>query len=270
MPVPSPVGNVMISAAQAAGRSLARDFNEIERLQGSRKIPDEFVNKAHFRAEKIISEHLTKSRPGYGFVMTEHEDIKGTDKTHRFIVNGLDGTVNFLHGNPHFAISIALERAGKLLTGVVFDVIRNELFWAERERSAWIERQKLSVSSRKNLNVAVVATTTARQGIIEPVSQALWNELACITTVCAAVRRTGSTALDLAYVAAGRLDGFWATGINRTSVATGIVLVEEAGGFVTSNGGQSPYDRGNVLASNEFIFSELRQRLSKAQSMTER
>ncbi|MEL7454136.1 MAG: inositol monophosphatase family protein, partial [Pseudomonadota bacterium] len=157
---PSPVGSVMIKAARAAGASLSRDFSEVEHLQISKKGPGDFVSNADHRAEEIIFEQLKKARPGYGFVMEESGVVEGTDKTNRFIVDPLDGTLNFLHGQPHYAVSIGLEREGKLFAGVVYDVAKNEIFWAETGRGAWLENRKLRVAARTNLSEAVVATGT--------------------------------------------------------------------------------------------------------------
>ena len=160
MSKPSPVGTVMINAARLAGRSLARDFGEVENLQISKKGPADFVSNADHRAEEIIFDSLSKARPGYGFVMEERGIVEGTDKSNRFIVDPLDGTLNFLHGQPHYAVSIALEREGKLLTGVVYDVAKNEIFWAETGRGAWLDQRKLFVASRKRLEEGVFATGT--------------------------------------------------------------------------------------------------------------
>ena len=267
MSVPSPVGNVMITAARAAGRSLARDFYEIEHLQVSENAPLEFVNRANLRAEEIILNNLNKARPGYGFEMKEQGYIKGTDKTNKFIVDALDGKLNFLHGQPHFAVSIALEREGKILTGVVYDVIRNELIWAERGRGAWIDRRKLSVSGRKSLKFATLATAVTQQGIAEPVSRLLWNELACIVPACAVLRRNGSVSLDLAYVAAGRLDGFWGRDLFSCSLATGIVLIEEAGGLIHSYKDEVLLRFANIVASNEYLSAPLNSKLEYASSL---
>ena len=179
-------------------------------------------------------------------------------------INALDGKLNFLHGLPHFAVSIALEREGKILTGVVYGVIRNELIWAKRGRGAWIDCRKLSVSGRKYLKFATLATVDTQQGIAEPVSRFLWNELACIVPACAVLRRNGSVSLDLAYVAAGRLDGFWGRDLFSCSLATGIVLIEEAGGIVDNIDFQYPMLPGSFSATNEYLKQELQDCLTKA------
>lgn len=187
----------MIKAARAAGASLSRDFSEVEHLQISKKGPGDFVSNADHRAEEIIFEQLKKARPGYGFVMEESGVVEGTDKTNRFIVDPLDGTLNFLHGQPHYAVSIGLEREGKLFAGVVYDVAKNEIFWAETGRGAWLENRKLRVAARTNLSEAVVATGTPWIGKGEAAHRTFWGELAALTPVVAGIRRYGSAALDL-------------------------------------------------------------------------
>jgi myo-inositol-1(or 4)-monophosphatase len=183
----------MIAAARAAGRSLARDFGEVENLQVSKKGPADFVSNADHRAEEIIFTHLTKARPGYGFVMEERGIVEGTDKSNRFIVDPLDGTLNFLHGQPHFAVSIALERDGELLTGVVFDVAKNEIFWAETGRGAWLDNRKLRVAARRDLHEIRHRHrhALARQVRRDP-RQRSPARVAAMTPATAGIRRNGS------------------------------------------------------------------------------
>lgn len=266
MSKPSPVGTVMIAAARAAGRSLARDFGEVENLQVSRKGPADFVSNADHRAEEIIYTHLLKARPGYGFVMEERGIVEGTDKSNRFIVDPLDGTLNFLHGQPHYSVSIALERDGKLLTGVVFDVAKNEIFWAETGRGAWLEQRKLRVAVRKKLGEAVIATGTPWMGKSEEAHAAFAREMAAMTPATAGIRRYGSAALDLAWVAAGRFDGFWERGLKSWDVAAGIVLVREAGGFAEEINGGDVLKTGDIVAGNEDILPAIQQQLRHAAS----
>ena len=256
----------MISAARAAGRSLARDFMEVENLQVSQKGPADFVSNADHRAEEIIYEALKKARPGYGFLMEESGVVEGTDKTNRFIVDPLDGTLNFLHGQPHFAVSIGLEREGKLFSGVVYDVAKNEIFWAEKGRGAWLDNRKLRVAARQKISEAVIATGTPYLGKSEAAHQKFWGELAALTPVCAGIRRYGSAALDLAYVAAGRFDGFWERGLQAWDIAAGIVLVREAGGFVGEIDGGDVLTTGNILAGNEYLHSQIESRLRKSKA----
>ena len=230
MSKPSPVGTVMIAAARAAGRSLARDFGEVENLQVSKKGPADFVSNADHRAEEIIYSALAKARPGYGFVMEERGIVEGTDKSNRFIVDPLDGTLNFLHGQPHYAVSIALEREGKLLTGVVYDVAKNEIFWAETGRGAWLENRKLRVAARTRLNEAVVATGTPWHGKAEEMHANFAREMLAMTPACAG----------------------------------GIVLVREAGGTVAEIDGGDFMKTGSVLAANEELHPLIEQQLRHA------
>ena len=244
MSKPSAVGNVMIEAARKAGRSLARDFGEVEYLQVSKKGPGDFVSRADHEAEETIYEHLRKARPGYGFLMEERGLVEGTDKTNRFIIDPLDGTLNFLHGQPHYAVSIALEREGELFAGVVYDVSRNEIFWAETGRGAWLEQRKLRVSGRKHLDQSVFATGTPWIGKAAAAHVDFATEVASMTPVCAGIRRYGSASLDLAWVAAGRFDGFWERDLKPWDIAAGMVLVREAGGVTTEIDGGDPLVTG--------------------------
>ena len=227
---PSPTVSVMMDAARAAGRRLIRDFGEVENLQVSRKGPADFVSAADKKAEEIIRKSLEKTRPGYGFLLEEGGEIIGSDKTHRFIIDPLDGTLNFLHGIPHFAVSIGLEREGKLRAGVVFDPMRNELFWAEEGEGAWLENKRLRVGARRKLSDAVVTTGIPQLGVDG--AEKFVEELVRVRSEVAAVRRFGSAALDLAWVAAGRFDGFWERGLSPWDIAAGFVLMQEAGGMV--------------------------------------
>lgn len=269
MSKPSPVGTVMINAARLAGRSLARDFGEVENLQISKKGPADFVSNADHRAEDIIYNSLSKARPGYGFVMEERGVVEGTDKSNRFIVDPLDGTLNFLHGQPHYAVSIALEREGKLFCGVVYDVAKNEIFWAETGRGAWLDQRKLIVAGRKRLEECVFATGTPWVGKGEHAHRLFSQEIASVTPVTAGIRRYGSAALDLAYVAAGRFDGFWERGLKPWDIAAGIVLVREAYGLAEEIDGGDVQTTGNIIAANEAILPKLQERLRKAKAFGE-
>lgn len=254
----------MIAAARAAGRSLARDFGEVENLQVSKKGPADFVSNADHRAEETIYAHLAKARPGYGFLMEERGIVEGTDKSNRFIVDPLDGTLNFLHGQPHYAISIALEREGELLTGVIYDVAKNEIFWAETGRGAWLEQRKLRVAARSKLHESVIATGTPWYGKPEDAHVTFAREIASMTPVCAGIRRYGSAALDLAYVAAGRFDGFWERDLKPWDIAAGIVLVREAGGHVSEIDGHHVLDTGSIVAGNEELLPIIQKQIRGA------
>jgi myo-inositol-1(or 4)-monophosphatase len=255
---PSPTVNIMIEAARAAGRRLIRDFGEVENLQVSRKGPSDFVSNADHKAEEIIRDKLEKARPGYGFVMEEAGEVKGTDKTHRFIVDPLDGTLNFLHGVPHFGISIGLEREGTLRAGVVYDPMRNELFWAEEGEGAWLENKRLRVASRKKLNEVVVVTGIPQLG--NDGFEKFMDELVAVRNEVAAVRRFGSAALDLAWVAAGRFDAFWERGLSLWDIAAGFVLVTEAGGVVQGLD-KADARKGDFVAGNISIAPKLVERI---------
>ena len=251
---PSPTVTVMIDAARAAGRRLIRDFGEVENLQVSRKGPTDFVSAADKKAEEIIRKSLEKTRPGYGFLLEEGGEVAGSDKTHRFIIDPLDGTLNFLHGIPHFAVSIGLERDGKLRAGVVFDPMRNETFWAEEGQGAWLDNKRMRVASRRKLSEAVVTTGIPQLGVNG--GELFLDELARVRSEVAAVRRFGSAALDLAWVAAGRFDGFWERGLSLWDIAAGFVLMQEAGGMVTGLDKKDPA-RGSFVAANTSLAPKI-------------
>ena len=249
--------NVMVAAARKAGRSLARDFGEVENLQVSVKGPANFVSAADHKAEDIIFKELAKARPGYGFLMEERGEIEGDDKTHRWIVDPLDGTTNFLHGIPHFAISIGLERDGVMVAGVVYNPATDELFTAEKGKGAFLnDRRRLRVAGRKTLGDAVVVMGIPHRG--RPGHPRFLDEMKTVMMEVAGLRRSGSAALDMAYVAAGRYDGYWERNLKPWDLAAGMVLVREAGGLVTDiDGGDSIFSRGDVLAGNSAILKAL-------------
>lgn len=251
---PSPTVTVMMDAARAAGRRLIRDFGEVENLQVSRKGPSDFVSNADKKAEEIIRKSLEKTRPGYGFLMEEGGEVQGSDKTHRFIIDPLDGTLNFLHGIPHFAVSIGLERDGKLRAGVIFDPMRNEIFWAEEGQGAWQDNKRLRVGARRKLSEAVVTTGIPQLG--RDGAEKFIDELTRVRSEVAAVRRFGSAALDLAWVAAGRFDGFWERGLSLWDIAAGFVLLQEAGGMVI---GLDKKDaaKGSFVAANTSLAPKI-------------
>lgn len=249
--------NVMIAAARKAGRSLARDFGEVEQLQVSVKGPANFVSAADHKAEDIIFKELSKARPGYGFLMEERGEVEGADKTHRWVVDPLDGTTNFLHGIPHFAISIGLERDGVPVAGVVYNPATDELFTAEKGKGAFLnDRRRLRVAARKTLADAVVVTGIPHRG--RAGHPRFIDEMQAVMMEVAGLRRSGSAALDLAYTAAGRYDGYWERGLKPWDLAAGMVLVREAGGLVMDvDGGDTALTRGDVLAGNTAIAKAL-------------
>ncbi len=246
--------NVMIKAARKAGRSLMRDFKEVENLQVSTKGPGDFVSRADLKAEEILMEELLEARPNYGFCGEESTEIKGADPTRRWIVDPLDGTTNFLHGLPHWAISIALEHKGEIVAAVVFNPSGEEMFIAEKGGGAWLNDKRIRASGRSRMSEMIFATGLPFGGRSD-LPETL-QDLARILPACAGVRRWGAAALDLAYVAAGRYDGFWERKLNAWDIAAGLLLVKEAGGLTCSirKDGNSLED-GSVIATNEPIFN---------------
>lgn len=263
MATPSALLNVMISAARKAARGLRRDFGEVEQLQISLKGPADFVSIADQRAEDTIREELSKSRRGYGFLMEESGEIPGTDASHRFIVDPLDGTTNFLHGIPHFSISIGLEREGELVAGVVYAPITDEMFWAEKGKGAFVNDRRLRVAARGQLGDAVVVTGIPHRG--RTGHGVALTELHAMMGKVAGIRRFGSAALDLAYVAAGRFDGYWERRLAAWDMAAGIVLVREAGGFITDPDEKGdPMETGDIAAGPEAILRPMLDALHSA------
>ncbi|MCA8883419.1 MAG: inositol monophosphatase [Rhodobacteraceae bacterium] len=243
--------NVMIKAARKAGRSLVKDFREVENLQVSMKGAGDFVSKADTTAEDILKEELLGARPSYGWLGEERGEEPGQDPTRRWIVDPLDGTTNFLHGMPHWAVSIGLEHKGEMVAGVIFDPAKDEMFYAEKGKGAWLNQsQRLRVSGRSKMIEAVFATGLPFGG--RPDLPATLQDLARLLPQCAGVRRWGAAALDLAYVAAGRYDGFWERGLQPWDMAAGIVIAREAGAFVepVREGRDIFADRG-VIAVND-------------------
>jgi len=254
--------NVMVQAAMKAGRSLSRDFGEVQNLQVSLKGPGDYVSQADRKAEDIIFAELSKARPGYGFLMEERGAVEGEDSQHRWIVDPLDGTTNFLHGIPLFAVSIALERQGQIVAGVIYNPAMDELYTAERGGGAFMNDRRLRVAGRSKLNDAVIGCGVPHLGRGQHGNFLI--ELRNVMAEVSGVRRLGSAALDLAYVAAGRMDGFWETGLSSWDIAAGILLVREAGGFVSDmDGAQGMLDNGEVVAGNEFIQRALLKTVKK-------
>lgn len=253
--------NVMVAAAEKAGRGLVRSFGETEKLQVSKKGPADFVSEADRRAEETIYRELSKARPNFGFLMEERGAVAGEDTSNRWIVDPLDGTLNFLHGLPHFCVSIALERDNKIFAGVIYEPISDQMFWAERGQGAYLNGRRLRVSSRRDMAESVFATGipfVGREG-----HQEFLKELESVMGVSAGVRRFGAAALDLAYVAAGRYEGFWERGLNQWDVAAGIIIVREAGGFVSDfKGRDMALESGDIVAANSELHTPLRKLLN--------
>lgn len=250
----SPNLNVMIKAARKAGRSLVKDFREVENLQVSAKGPGDFVTRADREAERILREELMTARPNYGFLGEEGGEVAGTDPTRRWIVDPLDGTTNFLHGLPHWAVSIALEHKGEIIAGVIFDPAKDEMFYAEKGAGAWLnDSQRLRVSARNRLIESIFSTGLPFAG--GKYLPATLRDLAQVLPATAGVRRFGAVSLDLAYVAAGRYEGFWEYGLKPWDIAAGLLIVREAGGFAEPiRAEQELLVDGHVIAAAAPIF----------------
>ncbi len=248
--------NVMVQAARKAGRGLSRDFGEVEQLQVSLKGPGDFVSAADHRAEEVLIEELLRVRPGYSILAEESGTTTGVDKTHRWIIDPLDGTTNFLHGFPFFAISIALEREGELVAGVIYNPVTDELFTAERGTGAFLNDRRIRVAGRSSLNEAIVTCGVPHHGRGE--QPKFLKQLAAVMPAVSGIRRTGSAALDLAYVAAGRVDAYWEQGLSPWDIAAGIIILREAGGTISDERGRSGMlDTGSLVAGNESTHRDL-------------
>jgi myo-inositol-1(or 4)-monophosphatase len=255
--------NVMIKAARKAGRALKRDFGEVEHLQVSLKGPGNFVTAADRRAEETLYAELAQARPGYCFLGEEGGRREGPDKTHTWIVDPLDGTSNFLHGIPHFAISIALARETTIVAGLVYNPANDDLFTAERGKGAFLNDRRLRVAARQRLADAVIACGLPHLGRGDLALGG--RELAAVQGKVAGLRRFGAASLDLAWVAAGRVDGYWERNLSPWDVAAGLILVREAGGYITDlDGPDDPVASGDVIAGNESIHRDLLRALKEA------
>ncbi|MBW3097870.1 inositol monophosphatase family protein [Pseudohoeflea coraliihabitans] len=254
--------NVMVQAAIKAGRSLARDFGEVQNLQVSMKGPADYVSQADRKAEEIIHTALMRARPTYGFLGEESEEEKGSDGAHRWIVDPLDGTTNFLHGIPMFSVSIALERNDDIVAGVIYNPAVDELFTAERGGGAFANDRRLRVAARKSMSDCVIGTGVPHLGRGHHGKYLV--ELRHVMGEAAGIRRVGSAALDLAYVAAGRFDGFWEDALAPWDMAAGILMIREAGGFVSDKrGGRDIFGSGGIVAGNEHIHKSLLEILKR-------
>lgn len=247
--------NVMLKTARRAGRGLVKDFGEVENLQVSAKGPGDFVSRADRTAEALVKEALLEARPTYGFLGEEDGEIEGQDPTRRWIVDPLDGTTNYLHGMPHWAVSIALEHKGQIVAGVIHDPVKDETFFAEKGEGAWMNDRRLRVSGRSKMIECCFATGLPFAGRSD-LPETL-QELARLLPACAGVRRWGAASLDLAYVAAGRYDGFWERGLNAWDVAAGLVILREAGALVEPIQPDGDLmDGSGLICANEAIFAK--------------
>ena len=255
--------NVMIKAARKAARGLIRDFGEVENLQVSTKGPGDFVSRADMKAEQVIRDELTEARPNYGWLGEESEEVKGADPTRRWIVDPLDGTTNFLHGIPHWAISIALEHKGEVVAGVIYDPAKDEMFVAEKGAGAYMNDRRIRVSARREIGEMIFGTGIPFGGSRDlPLTL---REMAALAPRTAGIRRMGAAALDLAYVAAGRLDGFWEHGLHPWDMAAGLLMVREAGGFTGPfTEGADIFESRGVIAANSDAFNPFAKILREA------
>lgn len=264
MPIRSALITVMERAVRKAGSSLRRDFGEVEQLQVSRKGPADFVSAADQKAERVLKEELKRARPDFGFLMEESgEEAGSTPEMPRWIVDPLDGTTNFLHGIPHYGISVALEEHGEIIAGVVYNPLTDETFWAEKGKGAWLGERRLRVSGRQDLRQSVVATGIPYHGHGE--HDRFSAILSAVMKEVAGVRRFGAASLDLAYVAAGRFDAFWEDNLQPWDMAAGILLIREAGGFVSDfRGGDQMLKTGDIVAGNATLQSRLHRVIGQA------
>ena len=248
--------NIMLKTARKAGRSLSKDFREVENLQVSRIGAGDFVSRADIAAENIIRDELMEARPTNGWIGEERDEEAGKDPTRRWIVDPLDGTTNFLHGLPHWAVSIALEHKGEIISGVIYDPCKDEMFFAEKGLGAWMNETRIRVSARHSIADSLYATGIPFSGRIEDLPETI-NDLKKLMPKCSGVRRYGAAALDLAYVAAGRYEGYWERNLNNWDIAAGVIIAREAGAMVESisiNG--DPLMDGNIIAATEVQFNK--------------
>jgi myo-inositol-1(or 4)-monophosphatase len=260
----TPIMTILIAAVRKASRGLQRDLGEVSALQISAKGPGDFVTSSDKRAEKVLRAELAKARPGYGFLGEEGGETPGTDSEHRFIIDPIDGTHNFMHGLPHFAVTVALERKGEIVAGVTYDPIADELFHAEKGTGAFLNNKRIRVGARRNLQDAFLVTNIPHRGQPE-FHDRHRNEAAVLQAKCGGIRAFGSAALDLAYVAMGRFDGAWSHGLNQWDVATGLLLLREAGGFAaTLTGSADVLNAGHFIATNADLLPQLKAALAEA------
>jgi myo-inositol-1(or 4)-monophosphatase len=256
--------NVMAKACHKAARGLLRDFGEVENLQVSRKGPADFVSTADTDAERTLVAELKKARPAYGFLLEEGNEIESTDPNgQRWIIDPLDGTTNYLHGIPHWAISIGLEEKGEVIAGMIYDPIRDDLYWGERGRGSYLNDKRLRVSGRRNMIDALFATGAPFAGHGE--HELFLNQMRSVMAATSGVRRMGAASLDLAYVASGRFEGFWESHLHPWDIAAGSLIVKEAGGYITDfRGRDKSMENGEVVCGNDRLHHRLLKMLRDA------
>jgi myo-inositol-1(or 4)-monophosphatase len=253
---------IMIAAVRKAGRGLVRDFGEIEQLQVSVKGPANFASSADHRSEETLYRELSKARPGYGFLMEERGLVEGPDKSHRWIVDPLDGTTNFLHGVPLFCIAIALERDGEIVAGLTYNPISDELYTAEKGQGGFLNNRRLRVAARRSLGDSLITTGIPHRG--KAGHERFLTDCKALMGQAAGIRRTGSAALDMAWVAAGRFDGYIERGLSPWDLAAGLLLVREAGGHVTdAQGGKRMLESGDIVAGNAQVHRAMLELLAQ-------
>ncbi len=259
----SPVLTVMINAVRKAARGVQRDYGEVSSLQVSMKGPGDFVTNSDKKAERVLRGELAKARPTYGFLGEEEGESKGQDADHRFIIDPIDGTSNFMHALPFFAVTVALERKGEIVSGVTYNPISDELFHSEKGQGAFLNNKRMRVSSRKYLHEALVCTNMPHIGEKDHVRHR--NEIAVLQARTSGLRALGSTALELAYVACGRLDAAWCHHLNAWDMAAGLLFIRESGGFVSRlDGDGDPLHSGGYVASNGELLPQMRTALAEA------
>ena len=255
--------NVMIATARKAGRALAKDFREVANLQVSVKGAGDFVTRADMHADQVVKEELIAARPTYGFLAAERNEIEGKDPTRRWIIDAMVGATNFQHGMPHYAVTIALQHKGEIIAGVIYDAAQDECFFAEKGQGAWMNETRMRVSGRRTMSDCVFATGLSSAGRSD-LPQTL-TDLAQILPVSAGIRNLGAPALDLAYVAAGRVDGFWERRLKVWDMAAGLIILKEAGGFSESiHPGENSLEDGTLIAANDQIFTQLAKAVRKS------
>ncbi len=261
----SPLMNVMINAVRKAARTVQRDFGELSNLQVSIKGPGDYVTAADRRCEKVLREELEKARPGYGFLMEESGAIKGSDPDNRFIIDPIDGTTNFMHAVPFFAISLACEQKGELIAAVTFNPITDEMFTAQKGSGAFLNNRRMRVAARKDIHETLVCTGIPhRGGEGHALNRA---ELAAMQAKVIGIRRMGSATLELAYVAAGRFDMYWERNLNAWDLAAGILMLREAGGTTADiDSDANPLETGNIIACNTDLMPIFKKELAAARS----
>jgi len=256
----SPLINIMQKAAKKASRGLRRDFNELENLQVKTKGPANFVTASDIRTQEIIYDELSYAKPDWSFVMEESKPIENKNTKARFIVDPIDGTTNFMHGNPNFAISIAAEINNRLEAAIVYSPITDEMFAAERGKGSFLNDKRIRVATRKKLSDSILITGIPHLG--RGNKELFLKEMDIIIPEVAGIRRSGSAALDLAWIAAGRYDIFWERGLSIWDIAAGVLLVREAGGFAKGiDGSDKDLWNGNIISGNDDIILALSEKL---------